>query len=366
MAATPMTAESAPKHRSRLATNDAQKDGSEWSATSWFASGPACAVIGDVLLSGCREAGDEDDLTAVRRLADSICANDKNGAALLADRLRESGVVDKLAAALWPQLHQLQVTPTHNELQDRFSKFVAAGSGFTLEFRSLEDFFEGLEGQVGKPDPLIGKAMATEHTARADSEREFTTDNYGITTRPRVEWEFVSRSKAEAVFEWPVESRGAEPRVWLSREALASRLDDLNAELEAKGAQGLMLEEATGARLYTGPMFIKVCTRGLPSGTSRPVALSVCPRRPAMHSTMRCCGASTASRLGCATSSSAKTRAGPTSRRTSASSSSRPTMRPPHCSAAPRAARSPSRSCAGAPLDSTRTRRPSTLSTAAC
>jgi hypothetical protein len=102
--------------------------------------------------------------------------------------------------------------------------------------------------------------MEGEHTKASDSHDEFTTDNYGVTTTPQKEWQFVAEPDKEGV-EWPVEEklRGiakspGKMRELMSLAVLQAKLNEFNAQLEAMKEPTLMLVEGFGARLYTGPM----------------------------------------------------------------------------------------------------------------
>ena len=98
------------------------------------------------------------------------------------------------------------------EARARHTKF--AESTFTLAYTDRSAFFGGLEGRVGLPSPNLRAAMQTEHCAAADSQDEFTTTNYGVTTTPEVEWHAVvdpaaglARIKSAA---YPAETCGLE------------------------------------------------------------------------------------------------------------------------------------------------------------
>ena len=49
--------------------------------------------------------------------------------------------------------------------------------------------------------------MAGEHSARSDSERDFTTSNYDLRTTSAVEWAFVATPDAPPEGGWPVEKK---------------------------------------------------------------------------------------------------------------------------------------------------------------
>ena len=65
------------------------------------------------------------------------------------------------------------------------------GSKFTGSMKGgdLEDFYSGVTGVVGEPHVNLEKGVRKEHEDMADSEKSFTTNNYGITTTPKKEYQ---------------------------------------------------------------------------------------------------------------------------------------------------------------------------------
>ena len=158
--------------------------------------------------------------------------------------------------------------------------------------------------------------MCKEHTdekAYPDTSREFTTKNYEITTTSRLEWNFVAANDTEPEAGWPVEKklpgysqiaeehpseaggwdltratrrvqfinseRQKRKRQMLHRNALERLARERAAELRKRNESPLKIEEAMGARLYTGPMFVK-CSPAL--GTILPLQ-QACPAVPLPH-----------------------------------------------------------------------------------
>lgn len=172
---------------------------------------------------------------------------------------------------------EVEVTP--EQLQD---KFVQDGAG-VLAYSSISTFFGGLEGIIGGPLPQVGEAMAAEHTKRGDSRVKLTAQNYGIETTSVLEWRFVAQPQRPPKGGWPFERKlvgidgpptaaqsdqvsdeqrklieaGARPRVALSLPELQLRMEAKNGLLRELGEPPLILEEALGVRLYTGPLFVK-------------------------------------------------------------------------------------------------------------
>lgn len=117
-------------------------------------------------------------------------------------------------------------------------------------------YFRGLEAYIGSPDAQVMAGMEREHTAAADSHNHFTAPNYGVTTMPIVEWWFVVDPGRDVA--WPIEvelakspERRRKPMAWRDLDAAVARQ---NVRLHSLGQPPLMVEEAIGARLYTGPM----------------------------------------------------------------------------------------------------------------
>ena len=214
-----------------------------WTASAWLSGFGVVAEVARTLLGGSRPFN---ELQAVRSLASST-------EAALADRLRAGGIAEALAKIIHPELQRLtEGASTGGELH---GKFVQEGKSFTMKYGDLSTFFAGLEGKIGAPEPQVRSAMEREHTSSADSDVEFTPTNYLVTTTPRKEWTFtVEPEKCDV---WPTEQRAidsAQKRKPMLLPELRRKLDEVNAQLELLKEVKLMLEEAFGARLYTGPM----------------------------------------------------------------------------------------------------------------
>ena len=127
-------------------------------------------------------------------------------------------------------------------------KFAMGANTFEARFGSLDVFFDGLDGRIGLPNPNVLRAMEDDHCHHDDSCVEFETSNYGGTkTCPRTEWEFVYAPDPQTTY--PGEGPGPSHR---AKHALETFLNHETA-VRAK----LVLAEVLGARLFTGPMFMK-------------------------------------------------------------------------------------------------------------
>ena len=133
-----------------------------------------------------------------------------------------------------------------------------------MTYASLDAFFAGLEGLIGPPILLNGSllcAMSAEHcNVEGESDAEWTTGNYSITSTPRIEWIFVNGPAT--LDSWPVEAELKLPDRKLRRipEPLSiyeERMHAKNEELAAANHTRMVIEEVVAGRLYTGPMFEK-------------------------------------------------------------------------------------------------------------
>ena len=223
----------------------------------------------------------------------------------LSQRLSAAGV-GGLTDTVWVAVKQLRASSTPMELQD---KFLQGGAGL-LSYSGLNTFFGGLEAKVGSPQPDVHMAMAAEHMKKEDSIERITTENYGITTTSSIEWRFVAEPESPPHGGWPVEERlrmahaissspdasqssasriastakagvtlahptghrrwghlnlalrklaasGAHHRTALPLSALEDACNAPNAKLASMREPLVTLDEAIGARLYTGPLFVK-------------------------------------------------------------------------------------------------------------
>ena len=251
-----------------------------WSASSWAETvkGVPAAIAAALLLGS---ASRTDDLAAIRELASSLSSPDE-----LAKHLREARLIEDLAGCLFPALKKLQSAKdaTASEFYD---KFTLEGNAPVLSYSGLEAFFGGLEKIIGPPSANVLEAMRTEHCGSDDSKIDFETKNYELRTTSEIEWMFVTEPtdeqlKALGLKEWPVEQNiaraqhaqtenrlhlhpalkdllacGAKPRVVVPVAELEERRQIANELLELLNEPLLIKEEIFGARLYTGPLFMK-------------------------------------------------------------------------------------------------------------
>ena len=226
-------------------------DGS-WRTAAWLDSqGLAAAAIAQALHStGCTS----DELAAT-------CALASLSEEALAAQLEKGGLANVLARGLRPSLLKLtQEVTAGAELREQHGKFHQDGVAFELKFGEIRTFFAGLEAQIGPPEVHVALAIEFEHTSAADSNDAFTTSNYGVLTTPRTEYWFVAEPERDV--DWPTETKLADSASAMRRRPLPSkelgtRLGEKNVELRSLGEPELLHEEGVGARLYTGPMYVK-------------------------------------------------------------------------------------------------------------
>ena len=188
----------------------------------------------------------------------------------LSSVIRTDALLDSLVDTVWNQIEALKAgfdTSTAagpSSSAGTYSKFVAEGIGFKLNFGNLSTFFGGLEAKIGSPDPMVFDAMQREHQFSSDSRDFFTTGNYGVTTTPFIEWNFVAapHDPPEPEGGWPVEARlqtgrpedADRMRRALTRAELTRRRERISSKLRALGESELIVEEVIGGRQYTGPV----------------------------------------------------------------------------------------------------------------
>ena len=63
--------------------------------------------------------------------------------------------------------------------------FIETYEANEMAFGVQSEFFKGLDGLIGPPNPDLHKGMRWEHCERPDSNVPFTTSNYGIETASR-------------------------------------------------------------------------------------------------------------------------------------------------------------------------------------
>jgi hypothetical protein len=250
---------------SALSTNDAEALATASSGTSdWSVAGWLQAVeLEEFTASALKPLLGDDPLAFLR-----------NGLTLdsLRARLRDAGL-EGLAAPVWAEVGKLRKerTATSSEMQ---AKFQQEGAGM-LSYGGLSTFYSGLEGMIGSPHPDVRLAMKLDHTKHDDSHADFTTHNYEVTSTSAIEYRFVAQPDNPPAEGWPVEEKlrralsaaaaddaslselrasGARERIPEPLEKMQAAADECNRRLAKMDEPDHLLDEALGARLYTGPL----------------------------------------------------------------------------------------------------------------
>ena len=223
----------------------------DWNLLSWAKGTGAHRVVADAI---ALRAGSEDKIAALKLLR-GLKSRDE-----LASVLNTAAVMESLIDAVWGETARLQQAPaaTNDEITGKF-----AGISTTLHYEGLDTFFGGLEGIVGTPSPRPLQGMAAEHLDGLDSTDWFVTGNYGVHTKSKIEWLFVTDATMTpaklGLNAWPAEPVEKLP----DRRRCRKRqpLDDIkrkakerNACLKEGGHSELIIEELIAAIMYTGPV----------------------------------------------------------------------------------------------------------------
>jgi hypothetical protein len=126
------------------------------------------------------------------------------------------------------------------------SRFLQDADAFQYSFGNESHFYGGLDSYIGRPkDPDIFSKMQWEHCSSPYAHTEFTAGNYGVTTHPNVEWNFVILA-AETL------PGGTKDGVLLQRAPIPlAHFENMQQSTRAL----LTRAEVAALRLYTGPMF---------------------------------------------------------------------------------------------------------------
>ena len=255
-----------------------------WTAAKWLDTVGVNELIGHLLLASDSDPC-VDELTALKSLAAS---DESTLDELLRSRLQAG--VGKLAHRIGTSLRKLASSDivTAEQMQEKFLQDKAG----LLSYGGLSTFFGGLEAKIGSPNPSVHDAMAREHTAEGgDRHEEYVTGNYGVATTSAIEWAFVVTPEIQPDGGWPVETklvleteaamgssrwsrlkttgsaRRKERRKPMPLSELKLKVVERSLKLQKLKEPPMTLDEAIGARLYTGPSFVKynAVLRGLDS-----------------------------------------------------------------------------------------------------
>ena len=156
-----------------------------WEAQAWLADGSS-AKLAELLLAPFQRVKSMPeyenaniDLELIRALAEE----QDSKAAVLA-LLEHSNALPQIASFISEKMVQL-VGAAAVSGHTLNAKFVEDYDASEMAFGQQNEFFKGLEGLIGPPNPDLVKAMRGEHCERTDSTKPFTTSNYNIETTSR-------------------------------------------------------------------------------------------------------------------------------------------------------------------------------------
>ena len=175
--------------RSQAAVEEANKkktgaakraDTPTWKARSWLADGSS-AKLAELLLAPLRtpKQETENDLELITALA-----NYEDSDRAVSELLKHSNALEEIAKFISEKMKELKeaAAPSGAELN---KKFVDDYTATEMAFGQQDEFFKGLEGLIGPPNPDLVKGIRGEHCERTDSRWPFRTSNYGIETTSR-------------------------------------------------------------------------------------------------------------------------------------------------------------------------------------
>ena len=252
----------------------------QWTISSWIASLSLEALLSDSLMSAGAAAAPEGCTQVSMQLAFVQEIGSLDSPAAVRAILASSDMLGHLATRIWEGARRLH-SQNDEEVLKPFGKFCASEvqsrkSGRILSYGGIDSFFGGLVAKIGPANAKVSDAMVSEHTQCEDSRIEFTTSNYQLTTTSEIEWSFVTEPDAD--IDWPKEAihlAGGKHRRPMSISKLEAHMATRNAALSDLKQPPLILDEAFGARLYTGPLFAKYNTvlRGFRSSVLEQEAL---------------------------------------------------------------------------------------------
>ena len=243
-------------------SSEASEEG--WTMEAWLSRlGGVASALASALKSG--EDVPDDELTYARGLGCSAQA--------LQIRLAKGGALEKLSSYLAKQFQELQQAEavTAGEMHD---KFALDDRSFELQLGGLDTFYGGLEGIVGPPKPQVDLGMQQDHLEMQDSFIPFDMPNRKMTTTSATEWRFVaspeegSDGQGGPFVPYPNPNNSRQP---LPFEDFAAEFAKRNVMLTKMKQPRMCREEFIGARLYTGPLYIKynALLRGLQFKSAR-------------------------------------------------------------------------------------------------
>jgi hypothetical protein len=223
------------------------------------ACGAAARAIAEEHAEARENESEKHDLELIRALAEEEQIS--KGAVLAL--LEHSGALPEIAGFISDRMKEL-VRAAAVDGDALNLKFVDDYGATAMVFGQQNEFFKGLDGLIGPPNPDLVKGMHGEHCERTDSKVPFTTSNYGIETTSHAEYLIVvdptKLNGPLSGMDARLPSDQANPtgaRVPKPPSEFALKLDARNEQLEDIDIGKLCMQEFHAARLYTGPMFMK-------------------------------------------------------------------------------------------------------------
>jgi hypothetical protein len=197
---------------------------------------PLLAVLGEELLlaSSSQRKGAQEEVVSVRELSDGAI----------------SRAVEKAVEKLKAELQQGVAALRSMEDVDAGrlnEKFAADGGHFTFRYAGMAEYYDGLEGMIGNPDPRVWEQMEWEHAHSNYGQACFSCWWCGETTA-RDEFDYVVHQAAKEE-KTPNGLREQGHQNW----TLQRFMHEHRALIEKAG---LRKEEVVALRLYTGPMYV--------------------------------------------------------------------------------------------------------------
>ena len=153
-----------------------------WEAQAWLADGSS-TKLAELLLAPFQSFKSKPeyenaniDLELIRALA-----KEQDSKAAVLALLEHSNALPQIASFISEKMVQL-VGAAAVSGHTLNAKFVEDYDASEMAFGQQNEFFKGLEGLIGPPNPDLVKAMRGEHCERTDSREPFTTSNYNIET----------------------------------------------------------------------------------------------------------------------------------------------------------------------------------------
>lgn len=200
----------------------------------------------------------DDDLSSQDKLAHVRGLQEEQVRQIVADASEK--IVEKLLAGVKALRDVFDERRASSKAMQGNGKFSgdAGGGQITMVYGKLDEFHDGLESIIGLPNPRVFEGMRIDHCERADSEDDFTAWNYGITTKPMIEWEYVVNPDPNKEYFGEATAENSHGRTRQTVAELMAKDKIIQARLSK--------EELIGLRLYTGPMFVKYncILRGFP------------------------------------------------------------------------------------------------------